>query len=64
MVDIFVWIIIFAISMVPIYYGIRKSINQLKKEHRSLMILKELSLLYRAGMCETANIIVERVYER
>lgn len=45
--------ILFAIFIIPIC-----------EIRRDLIVLKELSLLHRAGMCETADIIVERAYEK
>ncbi|KKN05920.1 hypothetical protein LCGC14_1082490 [marine sediment metagenome] len=54
MIAIFIMIMIFAIFIVPIYYGIYEI-------RRDLIILKELPLLRRAGMCETASIIIESI---
>ena len=60
---VFIMIMIFAIFIVPIYYGILRY-EQRQKRFNALILLKEVTLLRRAGMRETANIIVERAYEK
>lgn len=62
-IAIFVWIIFALLFIIPIYYGIYYN-ERRQKLSRALTILKELPLLHRAGMCETADIIVERAYEK
>lgn len=62
-IAIFVWTMLFALFIIPIYYGIYYN-ERRQKQSRALTILKELSLLHRAGMCETADIIVEKAYEK
>ncbi|KKN05922.1 hypothetical protein LCGC14_1082510 [marine sediment metagenome] len=62
MIAIFIWIMIFAIFIVPIYYGIRESEIQQRHSERQrqrINATRRIGKLHKVGMYETADIIFE-----